>query len=171
MRPPVCSTSPRHGPLLVALACAALLARPASAQYREPLLPAGTRVRISGSATGEEQFVGRVRRLTSDSLVVGTESGHAVLQLRTSRLTSLEISEGHHRAIWALQGAVIGGIATGLIAAVVVARTSRTSNINPVDPFPLIVLIGGGLAGGAGGAVVGAVIAPERWRKASGLLR
>ena len=138
------------------------------AQYNRPYLPAGTRVRVLDRAGGTP-FTGNVQRLTFDTLGVAVGGGAALVQLPTSRLVSLEISEGRERLRWAVKGAGIGLLAGGLIGAA--SMRDDTSAVG--DLGALAGFFAGGVLGAGFGAVGGAILAPERWRRVSlsGLFR
>lgn len=80
---------------LAALICTLAVAPDVRAQSDRFSVPTGTRVRIVVGAS--ESFTGNVLLLTSDTLAVATGSGGALVQLPTSRLSSIELSEGRDR--------------------------------------------------------------------------
>jgi hypothetical protein len=75
----------------------------ALAQGDRLALPMGTRVRVYEIA-GERLITGNVLRLTPDSSAVAVR-GRWIFHLPTSRLTSLEVSEGRDRLGSAGKGA------------------------------------------------------------------
>jgi hypothetical protein len=157
----------RRAVIAAALALFAL-APTVRAQYDRPYLPVGSRVRVV-DRVGGAPFLGTVQRLTVDTLGVAVGGGAALVQLPTSRLVSLEISDGRERAGWAMRGAGIGLVAGGLIG----AASLRDDPPAPGDLSALAGFFAGGVLGAGFGAVVGAIIAPERWHRVSlsGLLR
>lgn len=145
--------------LIAALACLAHAA-PSPAQGLRIELPAGTRVRIA-TAPDTPPFTGTVLRLTSDTLTLAAGSGSALLHIPVTRLTSLEESEGRNRIGWAFRGAGMGVVVGGIGGGIAGGRQ---------DPYGLGAVVGfiaGGIMGTLGGAILGAVIAPERWRRIS----
>jgi hypothetical protein len=155
----------RRAAQLVALSCVVALGAPLHAQSDRFHVAVGTRVRVV--AIGNEPFTGSVLRLTSDTLAVAAGSGRALVQLPTTRLTSIEVSDGRDRLGWAVKGAGIGVLAGGILGSATLGRE---------EPDGLARLAGffaGGILGAGMGALVGAVAAPERWRRLSlsGLFR
>lgn len=122
------------------------------------VVPLGTRVRVVVGAN--ESFTGSVLRLTSDTLAVATGSGGALFQIPTSRLSSIELSEGRDRLGGSVKGAGIGILAGGLIGGVSLGRSEG-------DLAALAGMFAGALIGAGTGAIVGAIVAPERWRRLS----
>ena len=136
------------------------------AQSDRLYLPVGTRIRVQ-AAPEAPPFTGTVWRITSDTLAVAVSSGNALLQLPTARVTSIEVSEGRDRLGWGVRGAGIGALAGGLLGAVAVGRDSQG------DLAPIAGFFAGSILGAAGGALFGAIAAPERWDRIhlSGLVR
>lgn len=134
-------------------------AAPLRAQSDRLFVPLGTRVRIVVGAN--ESFTGNVLRLTSDTLAVATGSGGALIQIPTSRLSSIELSEGRDRLSGSVKGAGIGVLAGGLIGGIAIGRSEGDGIAALAGMFAGVIL-------GAGtGAIVGAIVAPERWRRVS----
>ncbi len=138
------------------------------AQYDRPYLPVGTRVRVL-DRVGGAPFIGSVQRLTTDTLGVAVAGGAVVVQLPTSRLAALEVSDGRERGAWAFRGAGIGLLAGGLLG----AASMRSDSTEPGDLSAIAGFFAGGVLGTGLGAVVGAIVAPERWHRVSlsGLFR
>lgn len=136
------------------------------AQSDRLYLPVGTRIRVQ-TAPESPAFTGTVWRLTSDTLAVAVSSGNALLQLPTAHVTSIEVSEGRDRLEWGLRGAGIGTLAGGLLGAATVGHGSQD------DLGALAGFFAGGILGAAGGALFGAIVAPERWSRVhrSGVVR
>jgi hypothetical protein len=157
---------PRRRDLLITVSLAVLFAPCARAQGDRLYVPVGTRVRIVGPAGGQP-FTGNVLRLTADTLAVATGGGNALLQVPTSRLTSIDVSEGRDRLGWGMRGAAIGGLAGAVLGAAAMGRD------DPGGMGAYAGFIAGGIFGVGGGAIVGAIVAPERWRRLSlsGLVR
>lgn len=143
--------------LLGAVLICCSVAPVADAQRVETYVSAGARVRIASAPADSERITGTLLRFTRDTLALATAGGRAVLQLPTSRLRSIEVSEGRARASWALGGAGIGGLGGGVIFGAMMGRE------NPGSLAGLAGFIAGGLVGMLGGGVVGGLIAPERW--------
>ena len=152
--------------LLIALACAFTLAPRLLAQSDRLYVPVGTRVRVVADS-GERPFTGSVLRLTTDTLDVATGGGSVLTRLPTSRLTSIEVSEGRGRLKWGVAGAGIGGLAGGILGG------ATGGHDDPTGLGAMAGFIAGGIMGAGLGAVVGAIVAPERWRRLSlsGLVR
>lgn len=129
-------------------------------------LPVGTRIRVQTTAEAPP-FTGTVWRITSDTLAVAVSSGNALLQLPTAHVTSIEVSEGRDRLGWGVRGAGIGVLAGGLLGAVTLGRNSQESLAGIAGFFA------GGVLGAVGGALFGAIAAPERWDRIhlSGVVR
>ena len=144
---------------LAALTCTLVLAPDLRAQSDPFSIPTGTRVRIVVGSS--ESFTGNLLRLTSDTLAVATGSGGALVQLPTSRLSSIELSEGRDRLGGSVKGAGIGVLAGGLIGGIALRRSEGPGIA------ALAGLFAGGILGGGTGAIVGAIVAPERWRRLS----
>lgn len=144
---------------LVALSCTLAFAPGLRAQSDRFFVPLGTRVRIVVGANAP--FTGNVLRLTSDTLAVATGSGGALLQIPTSRLSSIELSEGRDRLGGSVKGAGIGVLAGGLIGGVALGRSEGN------DLAALAGMFAGGIIGAGAGAIVGAIVAPERWQRLS----
>jgi hypothetical protein len=154
---PRCRRGARAASLL-ALLLSSLGAPWASAQSGRLALPVGTRVRVL-DRTGGAPFTGSVLRITPDTLAIAVSDGRALLQLPTSRLSTLEVSEGRDRLGVAWKGAGIGVLVGGIAGA---------ASLRERDDYGLATLAGffaGGLIGGGLGAVVGAIVAPERWTR------
>ena len=171
MNPSRVSRARRRIVLLVTITCALTLtlviAPGAGAQSDWRSLPVGTRVRVTTGAA-DQPFTGIVLRLTADTLAVATGGGNALLQLPTTRIASVEISEGRDRIGWAVRGAGYGALAGGLIGA-----ASLRSQGGPGDLSAIAGFFAGGVLGGGFGSLIGAIVAPERWRRfpLSGLMR
>jgi hypothetical protein len=133
-------------------------AGPLSAQV--DTLPAGARLRISfPTASAEARLVGRLERVTADSLTVRVADGGS-RALPVNGIERVELSRGRSRALWT--GA---GVAAGAVAGILV---TRAGNDEPED----IGGIGGvadginnTLIGALAGGVLGFLLAPERWRQ------
>jgi hypothetical protein len=125
----------------------------ADAQYADAQVAAGTRIRVTGPAVGADPLIATSVSLTRDSLIVSVADGRATMRFPTSRVTSLEVSQGHDRMRWAIGGAIVGAL-IGFIA---------TPNKDQFEVMPMIV----GIAGGLFAIPVGAIVAPERWEPVS----
>ena len=151
------SASPWRATSVLALIYTLAFAPGLRAQSDRLSVPLGTRVRIVVGAS--ESFTGNVLRLTSDTLAVATGSGGALIELPTSRLSSIEVSEGRDRLSGSIKGAGIGVLAGGLIGGVAIGRSEGN------DIAALAGMFAGGIIGAGTGAIVGAIVAPERWRR------
>lgn len=132
-----------------------------SAQTDRFSLPTGTRVRVL-DRSGGERFTGTILRITRDTLGLAVGGGSALVSLPTTRLASLEVSEGRERARSAWRGAGIGLVVGGLVGAV-----SMRGDGTPGDIGVLVGFFAGGVLGAGSGTVIGAIAAPERWRPVS----
>ena len=155
----ICPVSRWRTTSLAALTCLLAFAPGLLAQSDRFFVPLGTRVRIVVGANAP--FTGNVLRLTSDTLAVATGSGGALIQIATSRLSSIELSEGRDRLHGSLKGAGIGVLAGGLIGGVSLGRSEGN------DLAALAGMFAGGIIGAGTGAIVGAIVAPERWHRLS----
>ncbi|HET9011340.1 MAG TPA: hypothetical protein VFN38_05960, partial [Gemmatimonadaceae bacterium] len=97
--------------------------------------------------------------LTSDTLAVAVSGGNALLQLPMNRLASIDVSEGRDRLGWSTRGAGIGVIGGGLVGAIAVWQESHG------DLGVLAGFFAGGMLGAGSGAIIGALMAPERWNR------
>jgi hypothetical protein len=130
-----------------------------NAQVEVGELRAGARVRATLQEV-QRPVVGVVVHVTPDSLTV-LESGtgsHAVLS--RAAIEALELSQGRDVGSGAMVGALVGlfaGIGLG-VACVSVCSTNPAdgANMAPAGAF---------LLGPPAGALIGAVLAPERWRR------
>ena len=167
MNPSLLFRAPRGSLLVAGITCVLAFPSRAEAQRDWRSLPAGTRVRVTTGAA-DQPFTGNVLRLTADTLAVTTGGGNALLQLPTTRIASVEISEGRDRIGWAVRGAGYGALAGGLIGA-----ASLRSQGGPGDLSVIAGFFAGGVLGGGFGSLIGAIGAPERWRRfpLSGLMR
>lgn len=156
MAHPLHSVSPGRATWLVALIGALVLAPGLHAQSDRLAVPVGTRVRIVVGVN--EPFTGNLLRLAPDTLAVALSSGGALIQLPTSRLTSIELSDGRDRLGGSVKGAGIGLLAGGLIGGIALGRSEG-------DLAALAGMFAGGIIGAGTGAIVGAIVAPERWRR------
>ena len=149
--------SSRRAACVAALCCVVALAVPLYGQGDRIFVAVGTRVRVGGD--GIQPFTGSVLRLTPDTLSVAAGSGRALVMLPTTRLTSIEVSEGRDRLGWAVKGAGIGVLAGGVIGSATLGRDDQLAR--------LAGFFAGGVLGAGTGVLVGAVAAPERWRRLS----
>lgn len=129
-------------------------------------LPVGTRIRVQATAEAPP-FTGTVWRLTSDTLAVAVSSGNALLRLPTAHVTSIEVSDGRDRLGWAVRVGGIGALAGGLLGAATFGHGSQG------DLGAFAGFFAGSILGAAGGALFGAIVAPERWDRIhlSGVVR
>jgi hypothetical protein len=141
-----------------------LLAAPLAAQ--EPrTAPAevapGTRVRLTLLAPEGERLVGSVAAADSASVVVST--GGAVRELRWDRVRRVEVSAGRDGIGRALAGAGIGALAGGMGYRWYLDARNEADDWNG-----LVALLRGAPAGALVGFLLGASVAPERWRPVGG---
>jgi hypothetical protein len=147
----------RKGALLVLLLAIGSWTE-ARAQVPHPEIPAGSRLRVFAPALGEHGTIGQFAGFESESLSLLQGPSQTTLQLPLASITRLEVSEGHHRGRWAGMGALIG--LGGSVALGVVCLTVCDDGAFAVIGFSFFGLV----VAAPVGAVVGAVVAPERWR-------
>jgi hypothetical protein len=107
----------------------------------------GTRVQAMPQGASAA-LIGRVARLTVDSLVLEGGARRAPTVLKISALRSLAISRGSYRHTreGALIGLLVGGVIGGFIG---------STNTDSSDPFAGLHILAGVLLGSAAGGVVG----------------
>lgn len=143
--------------------------------------PAGVRVRVTLDNAAVARQVGRILLSTSDSLIlidtVASPNAHAAAGVTRSALAwstvrSIEESQGAARGKWAWIGAAIGGIGGGVVGYLGTSRDVKRAEPGLVGELvaPTAGAVGaiaiGAVSAGAG-ALLGAVLAPERWRLVS----
>lgn len=143
---------------LLVLLSAVMMPTSLRAQVDRLYLSVGTRVRVQTVPDGPP-FTGTVWRITADTLAVAVSSGNALLQLPMDRLASIDVSEGRDRLGWSVRGASIGALSGGLIGSIAVWQESHG------DLGVLAGFFAGGMLGATGGALLGAITAPERWSR------
>jgi hypothetical protein len=109
------------------------------------------------------QIVGTLIRLGPDSIAVYDQERLAVVAAALGAARRLEASRGRpsRAGRGALIGLAAGGIAAGLIVCAAEDCSSSGGDFGGVVVG--ILGVGGGLAGAGVGALVGAMIRPERW--------
>jgi hypothetical protein len=121
----------------------------------------GSRIRVTAPAVSSEPLYGHLVVLDGDSLVMVTPSPPRSLRIDLATVNQVQVSAGHARLQWAGVGAIVGGL-VGLIAG-----AAAGGHADNTDGLGASI---GGIVGGVGGipigAIVGAFVAPERWRTA-----
>lgn len=141
---------------LVLCCLLATVGSPVHAQVRGSQLPVGTRVRIIGVAP-DHRLTGNVLRISPDSLAISSGGGNVLLQLPISSISSLEISQGRDRLGWGMKGAGIGALVGAFTGAAILKQSD--GGVGALAGF-----FAGSVLGTAGGAIVGVIVAPERWQ-------
>lgn len=141
-------------------ALAMLCTAPLRAQRTEsPAVAPGERVRVSLMVEGP-RLAGQVYSLGSQSLLLQVGDEPAPRVLPVASIQSLEVSRGRPRASWTFLGAVLGAT-----AGVIYTRASGEES-DPADIGGLYSTaegVGNVVTGMLAGAVLGWLIAPERW--------
>lgn len=152
--------------IILAGALLGLAAAPVYAQAPSlaPSLRQGARVRVEAPGVVRNRFVGTLLFPPADSLVLGSEGGPPIT-LRTSQLTSLEVSTGRSATEGGLRGLLIGAPVGGILGALF----SRGGEVKCLDCAPSSTtvqdaLIMGAVGGGAG-FLMGALVGREHWRR------
>ena len=105
--------------------------------------------------------VGRLTRLTPDSVDIQPDGNDATIGVARPAVTRIETSEGPHtksRTTAAVMGAVIGALGGGVLG--VIAGNMNRSNAARLGIYA-------GVAGAGIGAVVGASAPGEAWHRAT----
>lgn len=147
---------------LILLLCIAILANPNRlAGQVDPVsawpIDSGTRVRIVSRLVGARPATGRVVSTNLDTLVFRRDKRSTPMAVPTPTITKLEVARGTHttKAKSSLVGFFLGA-ATG--AAIGAATYRPSCNGFCFDLGPGAVAAFGGVVGGAGGAILGALI-------------
>jgi len=123
-------------------------------------ISAGTRVRVSAPGIATERSIGQLLSMTTDTLSISTEkAGTAILRFPVGSIQRLEVSKGRNRLKWGIFGGVAGGVLGGAIGAAALRYENKQDPLSAIAGF-----LGGGAIGLVGGAILGAVAAPERWQ-------
>lgn len=135
-----------------------LIASAASAQYSNRIgIATGTRVRVLAPSIFPERATATVLAAQNDTIVVARSDGAVSLSLPVSAIQKLEISEGRSRFKWAGLGALAGLFVGGYLGGTIGGKDD-TSGVGAAAGF-----FAGSILGVPGGAVLGALAAPERW--------
>ncbi len=123
----------------------------------------GARVRLWELAARDLSIpvVGRLTRLTADSVDILPDGNDATIGVARPAVTRIETSDGPHtkpRGTAAVMGAVIGALGGGVVG--VIAGNMNRSNAARLGIYA-------GLAGAGIGAVVGASAPGEAWHRAT----
>jgi hypothetical protein len=129
-----------------------------SAQTAAPIgVSVGQRVRVQAPPLFEDRRKGDVFAPVIDTLFLKKKDA-AVQPIPVSAITSLEVSRGRQRWLWGFLGATAGFFAGGLLGA-------QTYDTGESDIDGILASIAGAAIGTVSGAIIGAVAAPERWKK------
>ena len=146
-------------PVALLLALATVPPRPARAQEGAPP-PPGARVRVWSHLLSSGRAVGLFQSVDSATVSLVADNG-SMTRIALGAIDSVQVSRGWeaHTGRGALIGAITGGVVLALLGA------ANTSEGEVIDPAAVAGL--GFIAGAAGGAFVGGVIAHvrghERW--------
>ena len=119
----------------------------------------GTRVRVSAPAVLPDPVIGTFLSTSRDSLLV-SPGEHAVVRLDLSTVEALDISAGRDRMKWALTGSAAGMLGVILLSPAVCDPGDMGCGLGMIAASVLV--------GIPGGALAGALSAPERWVRYSG---
>jgi hypothetical protein len=151
----------RRTVLVAALAALAAAPLPAQTAHPDPVVEPGMRVRVRAAPIEWIPVSGRLVTLDADSLLVHIPRRPRSLAIAMSDVHSVELSAGHARAPWTLLGAATGA-AAGVAVSHALLEDARGNVGLPATTEGIATTIGSML----GGAVVGWLVAPERWRPA-----
>ena len=119
----------------------------------------GTRVRVSAPTVIPDRVIGTFLSASRDSLLVAPGE-HAVLRLDLNAVEALHVSAGRDRTKWALNGSAAGFVGVLLLSPAFCDRGDMGCGFG---------MLGASLfLGIPGGALAGALSAPERWVRYSG---
>ncbi|HEU5174020.1 MAG TPA: hypothetical protein VFT96_04625 [Gemmatimonadaceae bacterium] len=142
---------------LTALLALVIGSTAADAQLYAGPLVSGERVRVTAPEVTAAPIRGTFLSAERDTIRVATTGGNLIVGVPYSAVQRLEVSRGRNRVRWALMGAGAGAVAGMLLGAMSASGGSGSINESWAP-------LGGLLAGIPIGAVVGAILAPERWR-------
>src|SRR5690348_18171330 len=153
----------RHGAWMLAVACCVGASRIAA--QTTPPVEEGSRVRLSLAGPDEKRLTGTVAAVGGESLSLVAGGGRDTTTVPLRSISLLELSRGRRSKEG---GALLGGaIGAGLGAAgtlVWVASSCFKTGTSSGGKCPTGGTAAGViLAGGAGGALVGVLVRPERW--------
>jgi hypothetical protein len=148
--------------LSVTLAAAAVAPLAAQPEPQDTTVELGMRVRVTAAPMEWVPITGQLVGLTRDSLLVLHPRRPRSVSVATSDLSTLEMSLGRARNRWTTMGAGAGAVAGIVLTRAVV----ETEPEDPVGVHGTADGIAYTMSGMVAGAVVGWVLAPERWRLA-----
>jgi hypothetical protein len=149
---------------LVVTACAgATLGAQPAASDSSGVVVVGSRVRVWELAARDLSVpvVGRLARITADSVDIRPEGNDLAVGIARPAVTRVETSQGPHtrpRTTSALMGAVIGALGGGVLG--VIAGNMSRGNAARLGVYS-------GIAGAGIGAAAGALNPGEAWRRAT----
>ena len=145
------------GVTVVALALVSASAE-LNAQTSAPIgVSVGQRVRVEAPAVFQERHKGNVLAPVIDTLFL-KEKNSSVQPVPVNAIMTLEVSRGRQRWLWGFLGATAGFFAGGLLGA-------QTYQTGESDIDGILAAIAGAAIGTVSGGIIGAVAAPERWRR------
>ncbi len=115
-------------------------------------------MRVRATPHGGSAIVGRVARVTADTLVLEGDPGSAPPILRTPALDDLAVSRGSYRHT--REGGVIGALVGGLLGGLL-AHSDEVGFYRGVDIIAQVLV--GGAAGALVGGAAGASVRTEVW--------
>jgi hypothetical protein len=151
----------RRTVLVAALAALAAAPLPAQSAQPDPVVEPGMRVRVRAAPIEWIPVTGHLVTLDSDSLLVHIPRRPRSLAISVGDVHSVELSAGHARGSWTLLGAATGA-AAGVAVSHALVEDARGNVGLPATSEGIAITIGGLV----GGAAIGWLVAPERWRPA-----
>jgi hypothetical protein len=148
--------------LSLGLSAAAVAPLAAQSDLEDEVVELGMRVRVTAAPMEWVPITGQLVGLTPDSLLVLHPRRPRSVSVSTSDLSTLEISLGRARSRWSTVGAGAGAVAGIVLTRAVV----ETEPDDPVGVHGTPDGIAYTMSGLVAGAVVGWLLAPERWRLA-----
>lgn len=129
-----------------------------SAQERPgDLLRDGMRVRVTAPGALAKRASGTVQSRDSIGFLLVDPRPNAATWVPWSTVQTIEVSEGKSRAPWVLGGVLLGPILGVALGAGVCSFDT--------GPGACLAPVGGGIGGLVIGPLLGALVAPERWRR------
>lgn len=128
------------------------------AQSAAPLgVSVGQRVRVQAPALFGDKRKGDVFAPVGDTLFLKKKDA-SVEPVPVNAISVLEVSRGRQRWLWGFLGATAGFFAGGLLGV-------QTYDTGESDIDGILAATAGAAIGTVSGAIIGAIAAPERWKK------
>lgn len=138
------------------VAVTTMTASPGRCADETPVLDVGARVRVQTTGT-QPRHEGRVVAWDPEQLTLETKTGRDPVVIPYRQVTGLYVSGGRGRGKAATIGALVGVAAVGALFLTV---PTECSGSGCAELFALVAL-----PTAATGALIGAAVAPERWRE------